>query len=171
MAQISNVSKLFEKKSLLNGSRNSPDAKNVYQRSILSFFQPPSQQQEGCSLAFDVKLQVSKPRNWARQSWIHSCLHKDQGSCLAQSTQDAGRNACTNSNIFPLMLLACSVDTPIHINRSHLLASRCMLRRCPVWIWPLCVRAHVCLYMCVDGWEGVCVRGVCVCVCLCCVWV
>ncbi len=27
-----------------------------------------------------------------------------------------------NSNANPLMLLACSVDTPIHINRSHLLA-------------------------------------------------
>ncbi len=26
------------------------------------------------------------------------------------------------------MLLACSVDTPIHINRSHLLASRCASR-------------------------------------------
>ena len=30
--------------------------------------------------------------------------------------------------LFPLMLLACSVDTPIHINRSHLLASRCASR-------------------------------------------
>ena len=43
----------------------------------------------------------------------------------APSTQDAGRDRRTNWNIFPLMLLACSVDTPIHINRSHLLASRC----------------------------------------------
>ena len=38
------------------------------------------------------------------------------------------------SNVFPLMLLACSVDTPIHINRSYLLASRCVLH--PVWIGP-----------------------------------
>ncbi len=28
---------------------------------------------------------------------------------------------CANSNANPLMLLACSVDTPIHINRFHLL--------------------------------------------------
>ncbi len=42
----------------------------------------------------------------------------------AQSTQDAGRDALANSNVFPLMLLACSVENPIHINRSHLLASR-----------------------------------------------
>ena len=43
----------------------------------------------------------------------------------AQSTQDAGRHPRANSNIFPLMLLACSVDTPILINRSHLLALHC----------------------------------------------
>ncbi len=43
----------------------------------------------------------------------------------AQSTQDAGRSAGANSNVFPLMLLVCSVDTPIHINRSHLLALHC----------------------------------------------
>ena len=43
----------------------------------------------------------------------------------AQSTQDAGRDAHANLNIFPLMLLACSVDTPIHINRSRLLALHC----------------------------------------------
>ncbi len=41
----------------------------------------------------------------------------------AQSIQDAGRDAHANWNVFPLILLACSVDTPIHINRSHLLAS------------------------------------------------
>ena len=35
---------------------------------------------------------------------------------------------CTNSNIFPLMLLVCSVNTPIHINRPHLLTSRCASR-------------------------------------------
>ncbi len=46
------------------------------------------------------------------------------GVVWAQSTQDAGRNAHANWNVFPLMLLACSVDTPIYINRSHLLASR-----------------------------------------------
>ena len=39
----------------------------------------------------------------------------------AQSTQDAS----TNWNVFPLMLFGCSVDTPIHINRSHLLALHC----------------------------------------------
>ena len=49
------------------------------------------------------------------------------GSWLkAQSTQDAGRNACANWKVFPLMLLVCSVDTPIHINRSHLLVSHCV---------------------------------------------
>ncbi len=30
----------------------------------------------------------------------------------AQSTQDAGHDVPVNSNVFPLMLLACSVDTP-----------------------------------------------------------
>ncbi len=43
--------------------------------------------------------------------------------------QDVTHNVMrTNSNVFPFMLLACSVDTPIHINRSHLLASRCASR-------------------------------------------
>ena len=50
------------------------------------------------------------------------------GEAWAQSTHDAGHNACPNSNVFPLMLLVCSVDTPIHINRSHLLASHCASR-------------------------------------------
>ena len=40
--------------------------------------------------------------------------------------------APTNSNANPLMLLVCSVDTSIHINRPHLLA----LRAHPVWIQP-----------------------------------
>ncbi len=44
--------------------------------------------------------------------------------CKAQSTQDAG-HVRANLNVFPLMLFACSVDTPIHINRSHLLAWHC----------------------------------------------
>ena len=35
----------------------------------------------------------------------------------ASSTQDA----CANSNANPLMLLACSVNTPIHAHRFHLL--------------------------------------------------
>ena len=37
-------------------------------------------------------------------------------------TGRARANSRPNSNTNPLMLLACSVDTPIHINRSHLLA-------------------------------------------------
>ncbi len=41
----------------------------------------------------------------------------------AQSTQVAGHDTRANLNANPLMLLECSVDTPIHINRSHLLAS------------------------------------------------
>ncbi len=39
-----------------------------------------------------------------------------------------GHNTCANSNIFSFMLLACSVVTPIHINRPHWLASHCALR-------------------------------------------
>ncbi len=44
--------------------------------------------------------------------------------------------APANSNIFPLMLLGCSVDTPIHINRSLCLRhiAHCIPR--PVWIAP-----------------------------------
>ena len=41
-----------------------------------------------------------------------------------------GRDAHANWNIFPLMLLAYSVDTPIHINRSYLLASRVLCGFC-----------------------------------------
>ena len=37
-----------------------------------------------------------------------------------------GMRCGANWYVFPLMLLACSVGTPIHINRSHLLASRCV---------------------------------------------
>ncbi len=55
----------------------------------------------------------------------------------AQSTQDAGRDACANSNLFPLMLLAYSVDTLIHINRSHLLASHCASRPASCVDWAL----------------------------------
>ncbi len=36
-------------------------------------------------------------------------------------TQDAPRDAHANWNVFPLILLACSVNTPIDDNRSHLL--------------------------------------------------
>ncbi len=44
----------------------------------------------------------------------------------------------TNWNVFPLMLLVCSVDTPIHINRSHLLPLRCASRpaSCVDWASP-----------------------------------
>ena len=49
------------------------------------------------------------------------------GGTLGPIHTGQGRDACTNWNIFPLMLLASSVDTPTHINRSHLFASRCML--------------------------------------------
>ncbi len=47
----------------------------------------------------------------------------------------------TNWNIFPLMLLACSVDTPIHINRSH--CSRRISRRASCVDWALSTAAHV----------------------------
>ncbi len=53
----------------------------------------------------------------------------------AQSTQDAGRDARTNWNIFPLMLLACSVNTPIHAHRFHLLCVGLRVAR-PVWMRP-----------------------------------
>ncbi len=36
-------------------------------------------------------------------------------------------DADANSNANPLMLLACTVNTPIHINRSHLLALRMLV--------------------------------------------
>ena len=56
-------------------------------------------------------------------------LEKSKSCSLeAQSTPGAGRKARANWNIFPLMLLVCSVDIPIHINRSHLLASHCASR-------------------------------------------
>ncbi len=42
----------------------------------------------------------------------------------AQFTQDAPRDAHTNWNVFPLTLLACSVNTPIDNNRPHLLELR-----------------------------------------------
>ena len=55
----------------------------------------------------------------------------------AQSTQDVGRDAFLNSNVFPLMLLVCSVDTLIHINRPHLLASHCALHPVSCVVWAL----------------------------------
>ena len=62
-----------------------------------------------------------------QQNYIRQLLKAGQlfSESEAKSTQDVGRDA---SNIFPLMLLACSVDTPIHINRFHLLAWHCALR-------------------------------------------
>ncbi len=53
------------------------------------------------------------------------CWCPRQKTRWAQSTQDMGRDARANLNVFPLMLLACSVDTPIHINRSYLLVLCC----------------------------------------------
>ena len=43
--------------------------------------------------------------------------------------------ACVNLNANPLMLLDCSVDTPIHINRSYLLACKWpkMVRHFALW--------------------------------------
>ncbi len=66
----------------------------------------------------------------------------------AQSTQDAGRDVRANWNVFPLMLLACSVDTPIDINRSHLLVSRCASRPASCVDWALrseATQRRVCL--------------------------
>ncbi len=57
---------------------------------------------------------------------------------------DAERDASANSNVFPLMLLACSVDTPIHINRSHLLASHCALRPASCVDWALGFNSMIC---------------------------
>ena len=47
----------------------------------------------------------------------------------ASFTQAVGRDAHANSNANPLMLLACSVNTPIDNNRSHLPALRCTSSR------------------------------------------
>ena len=92
--------------------------------------------------------QTSCRGNW--QTWlppsnmaalICSLLHLVEKNKLnmAQSTQDVR----ANSNIFPLMLLACSVDTPIHINRSHLLVSCCASRPASCVDW-----AHTSLLKC-----------------------
>ncbi len=64
---------------------------------------------------------------------------------MAQSTQDTQCDTCANSNIFPLMLLACSVDTPIHINRSHLLVLHCtsLPASCVVWAYIYRVRRPI----------------------------
>ncbi len=80
------------------------------------------------------------------------------GHTKAPSTQDAGRDAHANWNVFPLMLLECSVDTPIHINRSHLLASRCASRPASCVDWAQnCVRVSD--YLCISqngSWLCVC---------------
>ena len=62
-----------------------------------------------------------------RQRLTGNC--RNLGAAEAQFTQDARCNAHANWNIFPLMLLACSVNTPIDDNRSHLLALRCASRQ------------------------------------------
>ena len=69
-------------------------------------------------------------RHGPRQCDSHfALLYQPRGLQIrAQSTQDAGCHACTNWNVFPLMLLACSVDNPIYINRPHLLVLRCTSR-------------------------------------------
>ena len=43
---------------------------------------------------------------------VQVCTDQCVSAHKAQSTQDAGHNAHANSNVFPLMLLACSVDHP-----------------------------------------------------------
>ncbi len=53
---------------------------------------------------------------------LHTGGHFDKDSPKARFTQDARRHARANWNVFPLMLLASSVNTPIDNNRSHLLA-------------------------------------------------
>ncbi len=63
--------------------------------------------------------------------------------------RDATRAA--NSNVFPLMLLACSVDTPIHINRSYLLAlhpASCV--DWAPWAWTSKTNAHIVVYRCAN---------------------
>ena len=77
---------------------------------------------------------VHKQAHWPTQE--AQCRYSIAAS-KAQSTQDAGRHACVNSNIFPLILLACSVDTPIHINRSYLLASHCQSHPASCVDWAL----------------------------------
>ena len=66
--------------------------------------------------------------------------------------------AHANSNANPLMLLVCSVDTPIHINRSHLLAWRCASHpaSCVDWAMPFRRRNTHCTQangMCCCEWE------------------
>ncbi len=73
-------------------------------------------------------LQETKEKQQAHfeQGLFHAVrLFNDE----AQSTQVTGRDARANSNANPLMLLASSVNTPIHNSRFHLLA--------------LCVRVRV----------------------------
>ncbi len=55
-----------------------------------------------------------------------SCTFAEHHKFLSGPIRTGCGTRCTQ--IFPLMLLVCSVDTPIHINRSHLLASPCASR-------------------------------------------
>ncbi len=54
----------------------------------------------------------------------HALIFVEVFVVLSKFTQDARRDAQANWNVFPLMLFASSVNTPIHINRSHLLVLR-----------------------------------------------
>ena len=86
-----------------------------------------------CLLALQELVDVRSEYKAACQRRGRTAMLRGEGAVFvsmtmtfeAQSTQDAGWDAHTNLNVFPLMLLACSVDTPIHINRSHLLVLRC----------------------------------------------
>ncbi len=68
----------------------------------------------------------SLPLSLALPCW-QGVLHDADTFLTALGPIHTGR-ACANSNANPLMLLGCSVDTPIHINRSHLLCvASCIL--------------------------------------------
>ena len=62
--------------------------------------------------------------------FVHQKAEKDHPGKYPSEGKDGNLRSnphwtrAANSNANPLMLFACSVDTPIHINRSHLLALR-----------------------------------------------
>ena len=71
-----------------------------------------------------LKSWVAHPELFFNTNYVADIHERAKLSSKTSFTQDAGRNAHKNSNANPLMLLVCSVNTPIDDNRSHLLLLR-----------------------------------------------
>ena len=65
------------------------------------------------------KFRLMRMRD-CKESWQEILLMHALWLSTVRPNSHRTRDAHANWNVFPLMLLACSVDTPIHINRSHL---------------------------------------------------